>query len=562
VTTEPTSEPVPQKPATTTFGPFKPKVREPDTSHDTALSNIRHSLRTPLNQIIGYSEMLQEEVADLGLEEFTPDLQKMHTGGVRLLALINESLAATRIEAGKLDLGFLQRECRTMLDLIIGYCELCQEDASSDKGQRFVADLEKIHTAADTLLRLLSDAEFLKPLTTRAPAQKFQVIELRTELSPAGLLRTTAQAPAAGHQAMFGTILVVDDNENNRDMLSRRLERQGHKILQAENGRKAVELLEKTKADVVLLDILMPEMDGLQTLDALKANGALRHTPVIMLSALDELDRVVRCIEVGADDYLTKPFNPVLLNARINACLEKKRLRDQEQAYLEQLSAEREKSERLLLNILPKTVADRLKQGETNIADHFAESTVLFADLVNFTQRASNMPANDLVRSLNEIFSKFDWLAELHHLEKIKTMGDAYMVVGGVPTARGDHAEAVAEMAMDMQKVVAWLSAGDGNRFDIRIGISSGPVVGGIIGSKKFIYDLWGDTVNTASRMESLGQPGSIQVAEPTYQLLKDRYELERRGEIDVKGKGRMTTYFLRGRKQASDLALIAARSH
>jgi adenylate cyclase len=538
----------------------RPRTREPDTSHDTALSNIRHSLRTPLNQIIGYSEMLQEEAEDLGLEAYLSDLQKMHTGGVRLLALINESLAATRIESGKLDLAFLQHECRTMLDLIVGYSELCQEDAYGGKAESFAADLKKIRVAADNLLRLLADTEFLRPLTMKASAPRVPAIELRTELTPAGMLRTTAQTTSEV-QTLVGTVLVVDDNENNRDMLSRRLERQGHQVLQAEDGRKAIDLLEQHKADVVLLDILMPELDGLQTLAILKANDALRHTPVIMLSALDELDRVVRCIEIGADDYLTKPFNAVLLNARINACLEKKRLRDQEQAYLEQLTAEREKSERLLLNILPKSVADRLKQGETTIADHFAESTVLFADLVDFTQLASSVPAAELVRSLNEIFSKFDWLAELHHLEKIKTIGDAYMVVGGLPTPRPDHAEAVAEMAMDMQKVVAWLSAGEGIRFNIRIGISSGPVIGGIIGSKKFIYDLWGDTVNMASRMESQGQPGAVQVSEPTYRLLKEKYEFEQRGEIEVKGKGRMTTYFLKGRKQVSDLSLIAAKS-
>jgi len=539
----------------------KTRPRETDTSHDTALSNIRHSLRTPLNQIIGYSEMLQEEADDLGLEAYLPDLQKMHTGGVRLLALINESLAATRIESGKLDLAFLQHECRTMLDLIIGYTELCQEDAHGGKHESFVADLRKIRAAADNLLRLLADTEFLRPLTAKVSLPRAPAIELRTELTPAGMLHTTAQS-VGEVQTLVGTVLVVDDNENNRDMLSRRLERQGHKVLQAENGRKAVDLLDQTKADVVLLDILMPELDGLQTLEILKANDAMRHTPVIMLSALDELDRVVRCIEIGADDYLTKPFNAVLLNARINACLEKKRLRDQEQAYLEQLTAEREKSERLLLNILPKSVADRLKQGETTIADHFAESTVMFADLVDFTQLASRVPAAELVRSLNEIFSKFDWLAELHHLEKIKTIGDAYMVVGGLPTPRPDHAEAVAEMAMDMQKVVAWLSAGEGIRFNIRIGISSGPVIGGIIGSKKFIYDLWGDTVNMASRMESQGQPGAVQVSEPTYQMLREKYDFERRGEIEVKGKGRMTTYFLKGRKQVSDLSLIAARIH
>jgi class 3 adenylate cyclase len=526
----------------------KARGKETDTGHDTALSNIRHNLRTPLNQIIGYSEMLQEEGEDLGLDAYVPDLEKIHSAGNQLLALINENVSSSRIESGKLDVESLQRDSRTLLDLIIGYSELCQEDADEKHHSTFIADLKKIHKAAHTLLGLFNDAEFLEPLS--ASARKTTLIAKgATGESVLSSIPPLNGTPVAETQSLVGFILVVDDNEMNRDMLSRRLERQGHTVLQAENGRKALEILESVKVDLVLLDILMPELDGLQTLELLKAHKTNRHTPVIMLSALDELDSVVRCIETGAEDYLSKPFNPVLLTARINACLEKKRLRDHEQAYLEQLRLEREKSERLLLNVLPKSIADRLKQGEGTIADAFPDVTVLFADLGDFTRRSTEVPAAELVHLLNEIFSKFDWLAELHLLEKIKTIGDAYMVVGGLPTPRPDHVEAVAEMALDMQKVVTKLNWGDGKSVDLRIGISTGPVVAGIIGSKKFIYDLWGDTVNIASRMESLGQFGAIQVSEPTYERLKDKYNFERRGKIEVKGKGKMTTYFLTGRK-------------
>ena len=525
----------------------KPRSKDSDTGHDTVLSNIRHNLRTPLNQIIGYSEMLQEEGEDLGLDAYVPDLQKIHSAGNQLLALINDNVASVRVESGKLDVESLQRDSRTLLDLIIGYSELCQEDADEKRHPTFIADLKKIRKAAQTLLGLFNDSKFLKPLT-----QSERKANLMTK---AGLRESAVtsipllnEVPVAGTKSMVGLILVVDDNEMNRDMLGRRLERQGHTVMEAENGRKALEVLESVKVDLVLLDILMPELDGMQTLEMLKAHKTNRYTPVIMLSALDELDKVVRCIEIGAEDYLPKPFNPVLLNARIGACLEKKRLRDQEQAYLDQLRLEREKSERLLLNVLPKSIADRLKQGETTIADSFPDVTVLFADLGDFTRRSTEVPAPELVHLLNEIFSKFDWLAELHLLEKIKTIGDAYMAVGGLPMPRADHVEAVAEMALDMQKVVTKLTWGDGKNIDLRIGISTGPVVAGIIGSKKFIYDLWGDTVNIASRMESLGQFGAIQVSEPTYERLKNNYTFEHRGKIEVKGKGKMSTYFLTGR--------------
>lgn len=215
----------------------------------------------------------------------------------------------------------------------------------------------------------------------------------------------------------------------------------------------------------------------------------------------------------------------------------------------EQARTAQEQSDRLLLNILPEAIADRLKQDEHTIADSFEEVTVLFADIVSFTQLSSHISPHELVKQLNEIFSTFDRLAQRLGLEKIKTIGDAYMVVGGLPTARADHAEAIAQMALDMQQEIARFKRDDGEPFHIRIGISSGPVVAGVIGLNKFIYDLWGDTVNTASRMESQGIPGCIQVTTATYERLRHKFRLEKRGIIEVKGKGEMITYFLKGRK-------------
>ena len=216
---------------------------------------------------------------------------------------------------------------------------------------------------------------------------------------------------------------------------------------------------------------------------------------------------------------------------------------------LNALQVQQEQSERLLLNILPEEIANRLKRGDSTIADTFADVTVLFADIVGFTQLSSLVSPTQLVALLNDIFSTFDNLAERHGLEKIKTIGDAYMVVGGLPIPRQDHAEAIAEMALDMQQAITDFSNTHNQAFSIRIGINSGPVVAGVIGIKKFIYDLWGDTVNTASRMESHGLPGCIQVTETTYQQLQEKYSFENRGAIEVKGKGEMTTYLLKCRK-------------
>jgi adenylate cyclase len=211
------------------------------------------------------------------------------------------------------------------------------------------------------------------------------------------------------------------------------------------------------------------------------------------------------------------------------------------------LVAEQARSEGLLLNVLPASIAARLKGGEQLIADGFPEVTVLFADLVDFTARSHTSPPDQIVQLLDELFSALDQLAERHGLEKIKTVGDAYMVVGGLPDPRPDHAEAVAEMALAVRQEVGRHRDPGGTPLAVRIGIDSGPVVAGVIGRRKFSYDLWGDTVNTASRMESAGVAGCIQVTERTYRRLVGRYRFQRRGPVQVKGKGQLTTWFLLG---------------
>ncbi|MGM3309172.1 adenylate/guanylate cyclase domain-containing protein [Anabaena sp. WFMT] len=226
------------------------------------------------------------------------------------------------------------------------------------------------------------------------------------------------------------------------------------------------------------------------------------------------------------------------------------KLKKQEFRARQELEIAQQKSEKLILNILPAVIAEQLKQEHTTtIADSFLEVTVLFADIVGFTELSSQTSPPQLVEFLNEIFCLFDELAERHGVEKIKTIGDAYMAVAGLPNHRSDHAIAIADMALDMQLALAQFSQEQNQSFRIRIGISTGPVVAGVIGLKKFAYDLWGDTVNTASRMESHGIAGSIQVCEASYDLLKEKYYLEKRGLIKVKGKGEMNTYLLLGTK-------------
>jgi adenylate cyclase len=349
-------------------------------------------------------------------------------------------------------------------------------------------------------------------------------------------------------QPLTGRVLLVDDSAESRDVLGALLAALGHGVETAGGGREALERVKGEAFDLIILDIMMPEMDGYEVLSQLKQDAGTRHIPVLVLSGYTELDSVVRCVQMGAEDYLTKPFNRVLLQARIGACLEKKRLRDHEMEMFRQLSLEKENSDRLLLNILPAPIANRLRAGEQVIVDSFASVTVLFSDIVGFSQLAARLSANELVRTLNEVFSRFDSLAGRFGLEKIKTIGDAYMAVGGLPERCDDHAVRAAEMALAMQEEIINFSRETGYELSIRVGLHTGPVIAGVIGKHKFSYDLWGDTVNIASRMESHGHPSAIQVTAETERNLRDRYLFVTRGRIAVKGQGELMTYLLVGR--------------
>lgn len=531
-------------------------------------------------------------------------------------------------------------------------------------------------------------------------------------------------------------ILVVDDTPDNLRLLIRILQKNGYKVRPVTNGSLALEAIKSSAPDLILLDIMMPDISGYELCQTLKAEPEFMEIPIIFLSALEEGINKAKAFEVGGCDYITKPFQVKEVLARVSNQLtvrslqmelqeknqklteqnvqmqqeitERKQVEQETKLLLEasqaisksqdfesaidvilslicqtiewnlgeawipssdgkvlqcskgryvsnssfsefrkksweltfapgvglpgriwlsqyyewiedisnapeqvffrseiaaivglrsafgvpivsddrvlailifykektlefqprllelvnavatQLGAlikrkqaeaalrlQQEQTERLLLNILPKPIADRLQKEQKLIADHFDEVSVLFADLVGFTEFSSHKTPTQLVEILNEIFSEFDRLSELHGLEKIKTIGDAYMVVGGLPTPREDHALAIALLALEMQASLKRFNLKTGENFQLRIGIHSGSVVAGIIGISKFSYDLWGDTVNVASRMESNGSPGKIQVTAVTYKALKEQFVFEEREPISVKGKGKMLTYWL-----------------
>jgi len=323
----------------------------------------------------------------------------------------------------------------------------------------------------------------------------------------------------------------------------------GFDVVVAEDGMAALEKIREQDFDLVLLDVMMPKLDGFATLDRVKSNPQWRDLPVIMLSALDDPDTTARCISAGAEDSVPKPFKSVVLRARIESALLKKKLLEQERRFLAQIQQEQAKSEALLLGILPAAVAARLKAGERDIVDEVPAATVLFADIVGFTKIATMLSPDETVMLMNEIFSTFDDLVEEQGMEKIKTIGDAYMVVAGVPEPVADHARRGARMAMAMQEAMQGFNEVNQLDWSIRIGIHCGPVMAGIIGSRKFAYDLWGDTVNLASRLESQGEARKIHVSSAMAEILEPDFHLTGRGIIEIRNRGDEIVFRLEGEK-------------
>jgi class 3 adenylate cyclase len=280
----------------------------------------------------------------------------------------------------------------------------------------------------------------------------------------------------------------------------------------------------------------MPEMNGFEVLEQLKADETLRHLPVLMVSALDEIDSVVHCIERGAEDYLTRPVNPVLLRARIGACLEKKRLRDREAEHQRQIEREKQRSDDLLHVILPRQIVLELKTTDGVRPRRYENVAVLFADIVGFTPYCDRRPPEQVVTQLQRLVEAWEELALRHGIEKIKTIGDAFMAAGGLlnplPNPVLHCLEFAAEMLGSIRELVS--------DWNLRVGIHVGPVVAGVVGRRQYLFDLWGDTVNTAARMESHGVVGAITLSGNAWAQVADRCEGQSLGLVPVKGKGDM----------------------
>lgn len=363
-----------------------------------------------------------------------------------------------------------------------------------------------------------------------------------------------------------GKILIVDDMKANVVLLDKILSGAGYSSISATTNPREVHGLHLANSyDLILLDLSMPGMDGFAVMDSLKEIEAGGYLPVLVLTA--QPDQKLHALNAGARDFVSKPFDVAEVLVRVHNMIEVRLLHLEMRRLYERVVAEQRVSERLLHNVLPRSIVERLKvrpeavaENFTEmIADRFSEVTVLFADIVGFTKFSEGVSPEALVNILNDLFTCFDGIADDRGLEKIKTIGDCYMAAAGIPVPMPDHASRAAHMALDMIEALNRFNLRRGINLNMRIGIGSGEVVAGVIGKRKFRYDVWGDVVNTASRMESHGVPGRIQLTDATRQRLGEAFELEKRGAIEVRGKGEMHTWFLNSRMVVSTVSGMAS---
>jgi adenylate cyclase len=511
-------------------------------------AQLRHELRTPLNHIIGYAEMLLEELPGGDKPDVVAGLTALRADARQLLALLNDVLA--RRQTGPPDLAAALGTLSPPLERVRSAVEALRRRAVEAGGDSLQADLERIHSATERLDELLRHGGV-------PPAQE------GARQTAAG---ESAEAPQAQHR---GVILVVDDNEDNRDMLARRLRRQGYEVLTAAGGHAALDTLAARPLDLVLLDVMMPELDGYAVLQQLKADPALRDIPVLMISALDELDSVVRCIQLGAEDYLGKPFDPVLLQARIGACLEKKRLHDQDARHRRELAEwnqtlERRVAEQVaqleqlgrLKRFFSPQLAELIVAGGTDdpLKTHRREVTVVFLDLRGFTAFAETSEPEEVMDVLREYHAEMGRLILEHEGTLERFTGDGMMVFFNDPVETPNPAERAIRMAVAMRDIVARLAASWRKRgwdLALGVGIAQGYATIGAIGFEgRLDYGAIGTVTNLAARLCGEAAGGQILISSRVASAVEDIIEAEEVGPLALKGLARpVRTWSVRGLK-------------
>ena len=526
------------------------------------LTHMRHQLRTPINAMIGYSEMLLEDAVKGGQADFIPDLHKIHTASNQLLARVNDIFDPAKLEAGQSGLDSdtfganLHPALRTPITAIVGYSEMLLEDAA-DRGQEdFIPDLQKIHAAAQHFLVLINDTiNFPTPHAGARDIEERASNPLATIQKMVTAVRPPVGAAGDAVRPDHGSLLVVDDNEINRDVLSRRLVQRGYRVAVAADGRQALQMLTIQPFDLVLLDIMMPEMSGFDVLKILRERHSAADLPVIMATASDQSGDIVEALTLGANDYVTKPLDFPVVLARIQTQLSLKRAIQEIQRLAEQLEL-RNRFIRTTFGryLTDEVVASLLDSPEgLRLGGERRKVTILMSDLQGFTTLAGRLAPEQVVTILNRYLGTMVDVIMQYQGTIDEFIGDAIFVIFGAPLRMDDHAQRAVACAVAMQLAMASVNAQ--NRceslpeVEMGIGLNTGEVVVGNIGShKRAKYGLVGAHVNLTARIASNTVGGQILISEATQREAGPDLTVEEQIEVEAKGiEQPITVYDVRG---------------
>lgn len=513
---------------------------DPDRVRQAALAHVRHELRTPINGILGYGEMVLEEADD---PEIARDTERILDAGRRLLSMVDEVVdpasAGVNLDDGGALEAFgarIRADLRTPVNAVIGYSEMLLEAAEEKARDDLAGDLERIRDAANRLLALSEDIVKVAALGPDGEAVLDGSLGRTSTLTREVMAKVRPMDGERGGLRVDGEgrVLVVDDNSVNRDLLARGLARAGYMVATAEDGAGALDHLAEQSFDVVLLDLIMPGMDGLETLRRIRDEDRLADVPVIMLSSLDEVDSVVHCIELGAEEYLVKPVPTPILEARIAANVELKQMRSLGRRYHERIRADEAFIERLLAGAFPSRLAERFRAGDIDVQERFAETTALCC---LFAGGAS--PATDL----SSAYPVLERLANEGGIDMCVWRPGRFLAVAGA-AGGGGHAQLMADLALSMvDEESSGLSP-----LRPRVGLHTGPAAGGILGRDRFGFDLWGEAVELAEGLARKAPEAGIALSPTTHGILRDTYRLDGLGIAELSGRGQMRVYSLRGR--------------
>lgn len=485
---------------------------------DAGLARIRQELAGPVEALLQYAHRLRDLAPEECPAAFLKAVRNIVLRSQQLFELVDRHFEAVPGEGEQAEQyeRKIRHDLRGHAGYVINICQLWQMQAPAQLLERFLPELERISKTANQVVLLLDK---LVQFGTQGSDSDIPPDDLDA------LQRYMEQLPASGQR---GRLLVVDDNDANRELMVELLSLQGHEVTPAANGIEALLLVAAQSFDLVLLDVLMPGLSGLEVLEQLKAEGASRHIPVLMISALDTMDSAIQCVARGAEDYLARPVHPLLLQVRIAACLEKKQLRDREQIHLRRI-------DELLHAIFPPQLVDELKETQTIRSRRFEKVGVLFLDVVGFTPYcdARRDRPEEVVAQLQEHVLAFEQIARKHGVQKIKTIGDAFMAAAGLLQPCSNPVRTLLNCGLEMIETTRSAPAG----WQVRVGIHVGPVVAGVLGQSQYSFDLWGNTVNVAARMESHGLAGRVTLSPEAWQEVSAECEGDER-ETHVKGMG------------------------